>query len=211
LKTHGLTLTGTARIGNEETQNEKEAANLAVKNPEFVIVIADTISSALFLKSFRNHAPQTFVAGTSLVNLETLRQLAGRRAVEWTVFSQVVPNPNNARTLIQLEHMKMMKKYRDEPASPLTLEGFAVAKTLVKAMQSSIQRSKKTPLTALQDLMTQHASIDLGGLLVSASRHSNNLSGYLDIALFHKNTLVLLAPALSTLQAGHRHLRTTAA
>lgn len=194
LKAHGLALAGTAHIGNQGTQNEQEAAGLAAKNPEFVIVIADTISSALFLKSFRNHAPQTFVAGTSLTNLETLRQLAGARAVEWTVFSQVVPNPNNAKTQIQLEHMKMMKRYRDEPMSPLTLEGFAVAKTLVKA----IQRTRKAPLAALQDLLAQHGSIDLGGLLASAAepgksqgkQQSNHLSSYLDIALFKKNVLV---------------------
>lgn len=194
LKSHGLALTGTARIGNQAAQNEQEAAKLAMRNPEFVIVIADTISSALFLKSFRNHATQTFVAGTSLTNLETLRQLAGSRAVEWTVFSQVVPNPNNAKTQIQLEHMKMMQRYRDEPMSPLTLEGFAVAKTLVKA----IQRTKKAPLMAMQDLLTQHASIDLGGLIVSTSepgqkqskQQNNHLSRYLDIALFKKNALV---------------------
>lgn len=190
LKAHGLTLTGTAHIGNQDGQNEQEAGKLAAQNPEFVIVIADTISSALFLKSFRRHAPQTFVAGTSLVNLETLRQLAGPRAVEWTVFSQVVPNPNNAKTRLQLEHMKMMKKYRDEPASPLTLEGFAVARTLIKAIQLTAPRSKKTPLAALQDLMAQHASIDVDGLVVTAAAQNNHLSGYLDIALFKNNMLV---------------------
>jgi hypothetical protein len=82
-----------------------------------VIVIGDTIGTALFLKEFRKSAPQTFVAGTSLTNLETLRELAGLRAVEWTVFSQVVPNPNNSKTALQLEHLNMMKKYRDEPPS----------------------------------------------------------------------------------------------
>lgn len=186
LRGRGLTLTGTAHIGSNDRQNAQEAGRLAASQPGFVIMIADTIGSALFLKEFRKSAPQTFVAGTSLINLEMLRELAGARAVEWAVFSQVVPNPNNGKTQIQLEHLAMMKKYRDEAASSLTLEGFAAARTLVKA----IQRSKRSPLAALQELMAQDATIDLGGLRIAASPKNNYLSNYLDIALFKKNALV---------------------
>ena len=80
----------------------------------------------------------------------------------------------------------MMKKYRDEPPSSLTLEGFTVAKTLIRA----IQRSKRSNQAALQDLLNQDVNIDLGGLSVTASPNSQHLSGYLDIALFKKNGLV---------------------
>jgi branched-chain amino acid transport system substrate-binding protein len=184
--TRGLKLSGTARIGGNEKQNQQEIAKLVAAKPGFVIVIADTINSALFLKEFRKSAPQTFVAGTSLINLETLRELAGARGVEWTVFSQVVPNPNTGRTPIQLEHLNMIRKYRDEPASALTLEGFVAAKTLVRA----IQRSKRSPRAALQELMAQDATIDIGGMSVAASPKNNHLSDYVDIALFKKNALV---------------------
>lgn len=186
LRGRGVKLNGSAKLGNSETQNAQEATRLAAGKPGFVIVIADTISTALFLKEFRRTAAQTFVAGTSLINLETLRELAGARAVEWTVFSQVVPNPNTGKSSIQLEHLNMMKKYRDEPPSSLTLEGFTVAKTLMRA----IQRSKRSNQAALQDLLNQDVNIDLGGLSVTASPNSQHLSGYLDIALFKKNGLV---------------------
>lgn len=181
----GVNLSGTARIGNNEKQNAQEITRLAAAKPGFVIMIADTINSALFLKEFRKSS-QAFVAGTSLINLETLRELAGARALDWTVFSQVVPNPNTGKTQIQLEHMNMIKKYRDEPASALTLEGFVAAKTLTRA----IQRAKRTPRSALQELMTQDANFDLGGMVVSSSSRSNHLSDYVDIALFKKNALV---------------------
>lgn len=186
LRGRGLNLTGTARIGSNEKQNAEEASRLAATKPGFVIVIADTISTALFLKEFRKFSSQTFVAGTSLINLETLRELAGARAVEWTVFSQVVSNPNTGKTPIQLEHLTMMKKYRDEPPSSLTLEGFVVAKALTRI----IQKSKRPARMVLQDLMAQDASFDLGGLSINASTKSNHLSGYLDIALFKKTGLV---------------------
>lgn len=184
LRGRGLKLSGSVKLGSNNTA--QEASRLAASKPGFVIVIADTISTALFLKDFRKSAAQTFVAGTSLINLETLRELAGARAVEWTVFSQVVPNPNTGRSSIQLEHLNMMKKYRDEPPSSLTLEGFTVAKTLVRA----IQRSKRGTQAALQDLMNQDATIDLGGLSVTTAPNNKHLSGYLDIALFKKNGLV---------------------
>lgn len=186
LRGRGVKLNSSAKLGNNEKLNAQEATRLAGSKPGFVIVIADTISTALFLKEFRRTAAQTFVAGTSLINLETLRELAGARAVEWTVFSQVVPNPNTGKSSIQLEHLNMMKKYRDEPPSSLTLEGFTVAKTLVRA----IQRSKRSNQAALQDLMNQDVNIDLGGLSVTGSPNSKHLSGYLDIALFKKNGLV---------------------
>lgn len=185
LKERGLRLTGAIRMGSNEKQNAQEAQRLAATKPGLVIVIADTIGTALFLKEFRKSAAQTFVAGTSLTNLETLRELAGPRAVEWTVFSQVVPNPNNGKTALQLEHLNMMKKYRDEPPSSLTLEGFAVAKTLAMAI-----RRAKRPGTALQDLMKPGQALDLGGLTVNGATPGSRLSGYVDIALFKKNGLV---------------------
>lgn len=187
IRSRGLSLTGTVRISGIEGRNDpKEIARLAATRPGFVIVIADTFGTAFFLKEFRKSAPQTFVAGTSLINLETLREIAGARAVEWTVFSQVVSNPAAGKTPIQLEHMNMIRKYRDEPASSLTFEGFVVAKTLVKA----IQRIKRPARAVLQELMTQDTTIDLGGMAVSSSPKDNHLSAYLDIALFKKNTLV---------------------
>lgn len=180
-------LTGTARIGTQGAQNNQlaqEARRLAATKPGFILVIADTITTALFLKEYRMVDGQTFVAGTSLINLDTLRELAGPKAVEWTVFSQVVPNPNAGRTLIQIEHLNMMKKYRDESVSSLTLEGFAAGKLLAKA----IQQSKRSGSAVLQELMAQTGDIDLGGLSVLSSAKSNRLSSYLDIALFKKGS-----------------------
>lgn len=183
-KSQRMKLNGTAQIGANGEQIAQEAQKLAASRPGFIIVVADTINTALFLKSYRKHDGQTFVAGTSLTNLETLRELAGTRAVEWTVFSQVVPNPGAGTSLIQVEHLNMMRKYRDENVSSLTLEGFAAAKALVRA----IQQSKRGGRTALHDLIAQGGHIDLGGLSVVSSSGSNRLSNYLDIALFKKGS-----------------------
>jgi len=185
VQARGMKLSGTARIGSDDARTAQEITRLAQAQPGFVIVVADTFSTAQFLKTFRKSAPQTFVAGTSLTNLETLLEIVGPRTVDWTVFSQVVPNPNNGNSVLQREHMAMIGKYRDEPASSLTLEGYAAAKTLAKAIQRAHH-----PRSALQELVAQDATIDLGGLVVVATPNGNHLSGYLDIALFDKGALM---------------------
>ncbi len=180
----GMRLTGTARIGANGEVTAVEVDKLTATKPGVVIVIANTISTGLFLKEFRRRDASTFVAGTSLINLSTLREVAGMRAVEWTVFSQVVPNPNASTSPIQMEHLSMMKKYRDEAVSSLTLEGFAAAKSLAK----TIQQFKKSGRGALQELIAQNGDFDLGGLSIVANPKSNTLSSYVDIALFKKGS-----------------------
>ncbi len=180
-----MKLGGVAHIGAHGEPMTQEVAQLAASKPGFILVIADTISTALFLKEYRTHDARSFVAGTSLINLDTLRELAGSAAVEWTVFSQVVPNPGAGTSLIQVEHMRMMKKYRDEAVSSMTLEGFAAAKVLIKA----IQQSKRNDRHALQEFVARKGDIDLGGLSAVVRNNGNRLSNYLDIALFNRNGL----------------------
>ena len=176
-----MSLSGVARISNSPVENEKEATALAAKNPGIVIVVSDTVGTGLFLKQFRKRADKTFVAGMSLINLETLAEVAGRSALEWTVFSQVVPNPLGKKTIVQIDHSAMMKKFRDEDLSSLTLEGFIVAKTLAKAITMS-----KSGRDGLQVLITQKHTLDLGGISVTPDDPSRHMSGYVDIALFRK-------------------------
>jgi ABC-type branched-subunit amino acid transport system substrate-binding protein len=181
LAARAITPSVTARVDMDGTRLAQEAARVAAAKPGVVLVIADTINTALFLKEYRKHDAQTFVAGTSLINLDTLQELAGARATEWTVFSQVVPDPGAAKSPIQVEHLNMMRKYRDEAVSSLTLEGFAAAKALVKAIERA-----KSPNRALQELMGRSGPMDLGGLTIGATGERSHLSGYLDIALYRK-------------------------
>lgn len=182
-----MKLIGTVRIGHNNDEIVDQANALAAASPGFVMIVADTISTALFLKEFRKKKPQTFVAGTSLLNLSTLREVAGAKAVEWTVFSQVVPNPHAATSVLQAEHINMMRKYRDEPLSALTLEGFAAAKALAQA----IRRAKSSHRNALQEIAAGATDIDLGGLSITVTSTNQNLSNYLDVALFRKGSGLL--------------------
>ncbi|HJU71630.1 MAG TPA: ABC transporter substrate-binding protein [Paucimonas sp.] len=183
LTAHRMTLSATVRIDADGASVAQTAERLVAAKPDLVLVIADTINTALFLKNYRQHGGQAFVAGTSLINLDTLRELAGTQAIEWTVFSQVVPDPGAGTSVLQMEHLNMMRKYRDEAVSSLTLEGFAAAKALAKAIQQA-----KMPGRALHEFMEKNGVLDLGGLTATASGDRNYLSNYLDIALYRKGS-----------------------
>jgi hypothetical protein len=75
----------------------------------------------------------------------------------------------------------MMKKFRDEEISSLTFEGFLVAKTLSRAMQSG-----RNGRDAFAGITGQKNQIDLGGFLMTPDEQQNRISGYVDIALFRK-------------------------
>lgn len=181
LRKRNMLMSGLVRIGASAADMERESAVLARSAPGIVIAIADTLGTGIFLKEFRKQAPRTFVAGMSLINLDTLAEVAGPKALEWTVFSQVVPNPLSKKSLIQIDHSNMMKKFRDEDLSALTFEGFMVAKTLVKAIQTG-----KPGRDALQALATQKSVIDLGGVTLNPSDTTHRMSNYVDMALFRK-------------------------
>ena len=173
MRKRGMHLAGVAKIAPASATLQAEAERLAKAGAKLVITIGDTFGSAQFLRAFRRHDAATFVAGTSLINLTTLSEIAGARATEFTVFSQVVPNPAGTATALQAEHIKMMKQFRDEPVSSVTLEGFAVAKTLVRQMRQD-GAGKGKPL----------APFDLGGMQIGVPDGANNLSRFVDIALF---------------------------
>ncbi len=175
MRKRNMNLSGVARMSASPSGMRQEAQRLSKSGPKLVISIGDTIGSAQFLRAFRDYDAATFVAGTSLINLTTLSEIAGARATEFTVFSQVVPNPSSAVSVLQAEHIEMMKRFRDEPVSSVTLEGFAVAKTLVRMM-------KLDPAA----LASSRAAIDLGGMTVVAPQGGRNLSRYVDIALFKR-------------------------
>lgn len=181
IKKRSMSLAGTARLSGGAAQMEKEVVAMAGSNPNIVIVISDAVGAGAFLKTFRKYAERTFVAGTSLVNLETLAQVAGPKAREWTVFSQVVPNPLGKSMKVQLDHSAMMKKFRDEPLSAVTLEGYLAAKTLGRAMQAA-----GAGRPTLRNSTAQAGLIDLGGFTVNMSAPNHHLSSFVDIALFRK-------------------------
>ena len=119
--------------------NAKLAAQLVRgKRPQAVIVVGDTSVLGTFAREFPFKQLGTLIGGLSLVNHTALTEIAGPQAVKGVVLTQLVPSPQREGVPVMREHMKAMKKFRDEPPSHLTLEGFIAAKALVEALRTGL-------------------------------------------------------------------------
>ena len=54
------------------------------------------------------------------------------------MLTQVVPSPQREGVAVVREHIRAMKKFRNEPPSHLTLEGFIAAKALVESLRAGL-------------------------------------------------------------------------
>lgn len=62
-------------------------------------------------------------------------ELLGPKLAHGVMVTQVVPNPGLPGSTLQKEHLDAIRKFRDEPPSHLTVEGFMAAKVLVEAVR----------------------------------------------------------------------------
>jgi ABC-type branched-subunit amino acid transport system substrate-binding protein len=170
----------------------KDAVRVAKKvfygHPQVVVVIGDTIAVGNFVRAYRPLDQGGFVVALSTVNHEALVQLTGPSLAYGTLITQVVPNPLLANSPVLREHSSLMRRFRDEPPSHLTLEGFLAAKTLVQALRglkSDVSRS------AITNLLRAHKDYDLGGILLHFAEGSDRGSSFVDLTLLRKDGSLL--------------------
>jgi branched-chain amino acid transport system substrate-binding protein len=150
---------------------------------QVIIMAADTISMAGFLRKFRENDKGSNVVGFSTINHRTLIELAKPDFAMSTVLTQVVPHPGANDTKLQTEHSALMKRYRDEPPSHVTLEGFAAAKALVRALE----RSRDTSRAAIFASFAGEKSFNLEGLTLVYATNDRRGSTFVDLAFLRKN------------------------
>jgi ABC-type branched-subunit amino acid transport system substrate-binding protein len=169
-------------------QEPREAARLLHQSsPHVVIVIADTLATAGFIKAFREFDSATFLVGLSVVNHTTVMELLGPKLATGTLITQIVPDPVKSAHAIVGEHTRLMRKYRDEPPSHLTLEGFLAAKTLVAALRKSRKEATRAEIAAALRSLDK---VDIGGVTVSFLGQSRGYS-FVDIAFLRRNGTLL--------------------
>ena len=134
----GRPLTCEAQIEKKDL-DAKPAAQLARdKKPQVVIVLGDTSVLGNFVREFPFKQLGILIGGLSLVNHTALTEIAGPQVVKGVVLTQVVPSPQREGVAVVREHIRAMKKFRDEPPSHLTLEGFIAAKALVESLRAGL-------------------------------------------------------------------------
>ncbi|NJR72426.1 MAG: hypothetical protein HC782_05365 [Gammaproteobacteria bacterium] len=123
----------------------------------------DTITAAEFIKNFRLLDKGTNIVTFSTVNHRTLMELAKPEFAASTMITQVVPHPELPLSKVQVEHLQLMAKYRDEPPSHITLEGFIAAKSFVNAINRAKASTRSTILSALSG----ERRFDVGGITLT--------------------------------------------
>jgi ABC-type branched-subunit amino acid transport system substrate-binding protein len=98
--------------------------------------------------------------------------------------TQVVPNPALPDSSIQKEHLDAIRKFRDEPPSHLTLEGFMAAKVLVEGLRrAGASPTRESILAAMQHM----GRYDLGGFTVDVSPNGRDHGAFVDLAMIRRN------------------------
>jgi branched-chain amino acid transport system substrate-binding protein len=152
--------------------------------PQAIIVAADTIAMAEIVRKVRAFDKGVNIVGLSTVNHRTLLELAKADFAAGTMITQVVPNPLVSATKLQTEHLALMAKYRDEPPSHLTLEGFMAAKGLVRAIERINGEINRSSIAAA---VSGTKRFDLEGMTLAFRSASDRGSRFVDIAYLRKS------------------------
>lgn len=165
----------------EQAMRENNAADMTAaiqkiksSSAQATLMIMETLPAAEFVKTYHPLSPGALLIGLSQINHQTLMEVAGKKAAAGVVITQVVSHPANFSLASVRELDKLMKKYRDESPSHLTMEGYLAAKMLVKTLERG-----DTPKQINQMLSTVR-NMDLGGVYLNASP-DHHLSTYVDI------------------------------
>ena len=156
--------------------------------PQVIIVAADTLATAEFVKQARSLDNSVQIVALSIVNHRTLMELVKADLATGTMITQVVPNPLSTHTKLQHDHITLLAKYRDEPPSHLTLEGFMAAKAFVKLLERSARDLTRASIFAAT---TGSKRYDLDGMTLSFDGANDRGSRYVDIAYLRNSGKLL--------------------
>jgi len=188
LKSRQLNAVGKFSLSMRLDNVANVARDVLKLKPQVVVIASDTIAMAEFLKKFRALDRGTNVVGFSTVNHRTLIEIAKPEFAAGTMLTQVVPHPQANDTRVQSEHRTMMKKFRDEPPSHLTLEGFLAAKGLVRALERAQERSgRAVNRISIAAALAGTKQFDLDGITLSFTPENDRGSKFIDLAYLRKS------------------------
>ncbi len=184
LKARGLAVDTRLTLSADLKNIDTIVRELAELKPQVVVLAADTIAMAEFLKRFRQRDKGTNVVGFSTVNHRTLLEIAQPDFAVSTLITQVVPHPAASNTRLQVEHRALMAKFRDEPPSHLTLEGFLAAKGLVRALERA---GRDLSRSNIAKALSGDKRFDLDGMTLVFSRSNDRGSHFVDLAYLRRD------------------------
>jgi branched-chain amino acid transport system substrate-binding protein len=178
----GLVATGSHTLADAIDSPDVEA--VIQLHPQAVIVVADTVPAAEFVKRYRPRDTGALIVALSTVNHRAMFEILGPKLAHGLMITQVVPNPTLAESALQKEHLDAIHKFRDEPPSHLTLEGFIAAKVLVEAMlRAGAAPTRESILASMQRM----GRLDLKGMVVDLTPAGRLASSRVELTMVRRN------------------------
>ncbi|MBS0319667.1 MAG: ABC transporter substrate-binding protein [Proteobacteria bacterium] len=162
------------------------ATAVAATHAQVVLLVTDTLRAGQIVKALRPRAPGTYIVSLSNIAQQTLLELAGPAAVG-TVLTQVVPGPRSLQVAVVQEHLRAMKRFRDEPPSYLTIEGYIAAKALVAVMSGMTAPIERG---ALVQALAVPRELDVGGFPLQLGGRGR-ASSYVDLTMLRRDGSLL--------------------
>lgn len=185
IRTKKLELVRSLETTNDPSQIEAQATRMASgQRPQVILVLGDSVAVALFVKAYRPLDPGISLVSLSLAQHDTILQIIGPKLAHGTMLTQVVPDLNSKDLPVAIEHLSLMRKYRDEPPTAASFEGFIAAKTLVEAIRrGGGDTSRSGVLAALK----RSPKLNVGGVRFEFVGGNARGANYADIVLLRKD------------------------
>jgi branched-chain amino acid transport system substrate-binding protein len=150
-------------------------------NIEAVVIAGDAVGVSTALAHTKQTARNANVFGFSTIDHRTLLEIAKQAAIGM-VISQAMPSAEKNVYPFQREHRDLMKRYRDEPPSLHTLEGYVVARVLIAALETIPGEPTAATVTAA---LRSARDLDLGAINVS-TRIPENAMRFVNLSAVSK-------------------------
>jgi branched-chain amino acid transport system substrate-binding protein len=136
---------------------------------EAVVIVGDAIGVADTVQHSRKAVKEGTLFGFSMIDHRTLLEIAKRDATGM-IISQAMPAADKSVHAFQREHREQMKRFRDEPPSLHTLEGYVVARYLTNVLLSVDADPTAASVSAA---LRRNQTLDLGAMSIIANANSN--------------------------------------
>lgn len=185
-KARKLEIVHIARVKNDMSNLDAEAAALAKIAPQALLVLAPAGPAVKYVESLKKNQVTSQLLGVSAMSSTALYKALGSQ-VEGMLLTQTVPFPWNARLGIVRDYQKRMTE-ANVPVSFDSMEGYVAARLLIEGLKAAGPNiSRKSFIAALEAMQLK----DVDGMSVNFARGSRSLMRLVDVSMISRNNKLL--------------------